>query len=169
MSVRAATERDIPQLLALIRRYWDFEGIAGFEALRIELLLKQLIGAPFPGASASSSAQVAPPAGAVWVAESDGRLVGYVVAVTLWSLEHLGPMAEIDEMFVVPEARARGVGRQLLTSLEQHLAARGCVRLQLQLGVSNTLARAFYRRLGFAPREGYALYDKPLNAPQRPR
>lgn len=163
MSVRAAAERDIPQLLALIRRYWDFEGLAGFEALRIELLLKELIGAQSPSAAT-------PPSGTVWVAESDGRLVGYLVAVTLWSLEHMGPMAEIDEMFVVPEARARGVGQQLLTSLEQHLAARGCVRLQLQLGVSNTAARAFYRRLGFEPRAGYALYDKPLGLlkPLRP-
>jgi GNAT superfamily N-acetyltransferase len=155
MSVRAAAQRDIPQLLVLIRRYWELEGIAGFQALRIELLLKQLIGAPHSGA--------------VLVAETDGRLVGYLVAVTLASLEHMGPMAEIDELFVVPEARARGVGRQLLASLEQALAARGCVRLQLQLGVANSGARAFYRRLGYEAREGYALYDKPLNAPGRPQ
>ena len=153
MSIRAAAQADIPQLLALIRRYWEFEGIAGFEALRIELLLQHLIAAPHSGA--------------VWVAETDGQLVGYLVAVTMPSLEHKGLMAEIDEMFVVPEARARGVGRQLLSSLEQALAARGCVRLQLQLGVANTGARAFYRRLGYGPREGYELYDKPLK-PQPP-
>jgi ribosomal protein S18 acetylase RimI-like enzyme len=150
MSIRAAVQGDIPQLLALIRRYWEFEGIAGFEALRIELLLKHLIDAPHSGA--------------VWVAEVAGQLIGYLVAVSMPSLEHRGLMAEIDELYVVPEARSRGVGRQLLASLEQALTARGCVRLQLQLGVANTGARAFYRRLGYGPREGYTLYDKPLTA-----
>jgi GNAT superfamily N-acetyltransferase len=155
LSVRTAAGSDIPQLLALIRRYWEFEGIAGFEALRIELLLKHLIGVPHSGA--------------VLVAKIAGQLVGYLVAVTMPSLEHRGLMAEIDELFVVPEARARGVGRQLLASLEQALAARGCVRLQLQLGVANRGARAFYRRLGYAPREGYTLYDKPLGPPKPPQ
>lgn len=148
MNIRSAVRGDIPQLLALIRRYWEFEGIAGFEALRIEVLLQHLIQAP--------------DSGAVWVAETGGDLIGYLVAVSMPSLEHKGLMAEIDEMFVVPEARTRGVGRQLIASLEQSLAARGCVRLQLQLGVANAGARAFYRRLGFAAREGYAIYDKPL-------
>jgi GNAT superfamily N-acetyltransferase len=161
VNIRAAVQGDIPQLLALIRRYWEFEGIAGFEALRIELLLKQLIGAPSPTAAAARG-------GCVWVAETDGRLVGYLIAVTVLSFEHRGLMAEIDELFVVPEARTRGVGRELIASLEQALASRGCVRLQLQLGVANTGARAFYRRLGFEARDGYALYDKPLGALKSP-
>ena len=41
MDIRPATPADIPQLLALIRRYWEFEGIKGFEALRIEVVLQQ--------------------------------------------------------------------------------------------------------------------------------
>ena len=161
MSVRAAAERDIPQLLTLIRRYWEFEGIAGFEALRIELLLQELIGPPSAGAAPAR-------AGCVWVGELDGRLAGYLIAVTVLSFEHRGLMAEIDELFVVPEARGRGVGRQLVTGVERALAARGCVRLQLELGVVNTAARAFYQRLGFAPRAGYALYDKRLDPPPAP-
>jgi ribosomal protein S18 acetylase RimI-like enzyme len=36
------------------------------------------------------------------------------------------------------------------------------VRLQLQLAHGNTRARAFYERLGFAARAGYALLDKAL-------
>jgi GNAT superfamily N-acetyltransferase len=156
MSVRAAIERDIPQLLTLIRRYWEFERIAGFEALRIELLLKELIGPPSASATPARG-------GCVWVAQIDERLVGYLIAVTVLSFEHRGLMAEIDELFVVPEARAHGVGRRLVAGVEQALAARGCVRLQLQLGVANTAARAFYQRLGFGARAGYALYDKRLD------
>jgi GNAT superfamily N-acetyltransferase len=150
MSVRPAAPNDIPPLLALVRRYWEFEGIEGFAALRIELVLQRLLAEPRLGA--------------IWVAESDGRLVGYLIAVLVLSVEHRGLMAEIDEFFVLPEARSRGVGRQLLAAAETALAARGCVRLQLQLRVANSEARAFYQRRGYTPRAGYELLDKPLAA-----
>jgi len=149
MDIRAARSADIPQLLALIRRYWDFEGIEGFSALRIELVLKELL---------------APPAarGAIWVAESHGALVGYLIVVLLMSVEHQGLMGEIDELFLLPEARSRGTGSQLLAAAEADLARRGCVRLQLQLRTGNARARSFYERLGFASRAGHELLDKPL-------
>ena len=149
MDIRAARAGDIPQLLALIRRYWDFEGIPGFAALRIELVLKELLAAPAAR-------------GAVWVADSQGTLVAYLIVVLVLSVEHQGLMGEIDEFFVLPEARSRGVGAQLLAAAEAALAQRGCVRLQLQLRTGNARARSFYERLGFASRAGYELLDKPL-------
>jgi len=51
---------------------------------------------------------------------------------------------------------------RLLAAAETALAARGCVRLQLQLGDDNRAARAFYERRGYGPRAGYYLLDKPL-------
>ena len=150
VNVRPAASNDIPPLLALVRRYWEFEGIAGFAALRIELVLQQLLAEPRLGA--------------IWVAESDARLIGYLIAVLVLSVEHQGLMGEIDEFFVLPEARSRGVGRQLLAAAETGLAARGCLRLQLQLRVANSAARAFYQRRGYTARAGYELLDKPLGA-----
>jgi GNAT superfamily N-acetyltransferase len=149
MDIRRARPDDIPQLLTLIRRYWDFEGIAGFAALRIELLLKELLA--HPGER-----------GFVWVAESERTLRGYLIAVLLLSVEHQGLMGELDELFVLPEARSCGIGARLLAAAEGELLQRGCVRLQLQLASSNTRARAFYERRGYAARAGYRLLDKPL-------
>src|ERR1700686_2524453 len=140
VNVRPAASHDIPPLLGLVRRYWEFEGIAGFAALRIELVLQQLLAEPRLGA--------------IWVAESDARLIGYLIAVLVLSVEHQGLMGEIDEFFVLPEARSRGVGRQLLAAAETGLAAHGCLRLQLQLRVANSAARAFYQRRGYTPRAG---------------
>ncbi|HUL46056.1 MAG TPA: GNAT family N-acetyltransferase [Steroidobacteraceae bacterium] len=151
--VRSAARGDVPQLLALVRRYWDYEHIDGFEALRLELQLQQLLSEPRLGAA--------------WVAEADGRLTGYLIAVTVLSLEHGGVMAEIDEFFVLPETRERGVGTRLLAAAEAALAARGCVRLQLQLAVGNAAARDFYQHRGFRARDAYRLLDKALpGAPQ---
>jgi GNAT superfamily N-acetyltransferase len=146
--IRAAVPTDVPSLLALIRRYWEFEGIGGFEALRIEQLLLRLLG---------DSAL-----GAVWVAESHGTLVGYLVAVLVVSLEHRGLMAEVDEFFVLPAARGSGTGSRLLATAEASLARLGCVRLQLQLGTGNEAARAFFRHRGYGARAGYELIDKEL-------
>ena len=57
-------------------------------------------------------------------------------------------MGEIDEFFVLPAARSRGVGSALLAAAEAALARRGCVRLQLQLGAAQRAARVFYPRRG---------------------
>jgi GNAT superfamily N-acetyltransferase len=149
VDIRTACLADIPRLLTLIRRYWDFEGITGFDALRNELVLQQLLAAP-----------AAP--GVIWVAESQGALAGYLIVVLVMSVEHRGLMGEIDELFVLPEARSQGTGGQLLAAAEALLRERGCTRLQLQLGTANTDARAFYQRRGYAARAGYELWDKAL-------
>jgi len=149
MDIRPARPGDIPQLLTLIRRYWDFEGIEGFAALRIELVLKELLGGPMAR-------------GAVWVAESQGTLAGYLIVVLVMSVEHQGLMGEIDEFFVSPEARSHGTGARLLAAAEADLIRRGCLRLQLQLAIRNERARAFYTHHGYAARAGYELLDKPL-------
>jgi ribosomal protein S18 acetylase RimI-like enzyme len=103
-----------------------------------------------------------PSLGAIWVAQSGTKLVGYLVAVFIMSLEHRGLMAEIDELFVVPEARARGAGQTLLFTAEQRLMQKGCVRVQLQLGIDNEAARGFYLRNGYEGRAGFELLDKSL-------
>ncbi len=148
MFARRLAARDIPQLLPLVRLYWQFEGIAGFDAARTAALLARLCAEPALGSA--------------WVAESDAELIGYLVAVSVLSLEHQGVMAEIDEFFVIDAARGQGAGAALLQQLEGSLAAQGCVRLQLQLGVDNHRARGFYERRGFRGRDGYTLLDKPL-------
>ena len=149
MDIRPAHPADIPRLLALIRRYWDFEAISGFDALRVELVLKQLLAGPD-----------AP--GAIWVAESQGALAGYLIVVLFLSVEHRGLMGEIDEFFVLPEARSGGTGAKLLAAAEAALVRRGCVRLQLQLARGNASAREFYQHRGYGARAGYELLDKPL-------
>lgn len=148
MRIRLATTADIAAVASLVEGYWVFESIAGFDRPRVESLLRALIAEPARGAC--------------WVAEADGQLCGYLVAVFMFSLEHGGLMAEIDEVFVSQEVRSAGVGSRLVSCAERDLAERGMVRLQLQLGVDNPRARLFYERHGFHRRAGYELLDKPL-------
>jgi ribosomal protein S18 acetylase RimI-like enzyme len=148
VSIRKATLADVAGITALVRRYWEFECIEGFDAPRIAALLNGLLSQPERGAC--------------WVAEAEGQLRGYLLASFMFSLEHGGLMAEIDEVFVAQETRSAGVGSLLVAQAERELAEQGLVRLQLQLGVDNERARGFYERRNFRRRAGYELLDKPL-------
>ena len=92
----------------------------------------------------------------IWVAMQDDELAGAVA-----SREAAGE-AEILNLAVAPAWRGRGMGRRLMeTALEDAVSA-GVRRVFLEVRESNTGARAFYFRLGFAEagrRRGY--YQQP--------
>jgi GNAT superfamily N-acetyltransferase len=99
------------------------------------------------------------------LAEWAGEVGGYLLAVLVFSLEHGGMMAEIDEFFVSPACRRHGIGAALLLSAENALQESGVRRLQLQLGSGNARARDFYTARGYGRRAGFELWDKALLAP----
>ena len=57
----------------------------------------------------------------------------------------------VDELFVRPSARRRGLGRALFARAQAWARAHGAARLVLQVAHANADARAFYHALGFAP------------------
>ncbi|WP_328916420.1 MULTISPECIES: GNAT family N-acetyltransferase [unclassified Streptomyces] len=73
--------------------------------------------------------------GTVWVAESEGALVGYAAVEKDW-LEHL---------YLLPDSRRQGIGTLLLAEAKA-LSPAG---LSLHVFQRNTDARAFYARHGF--------------------
>lgn len=148
--MRAARPADVPDLLGLVAQYWSFEGLAGFDARRLSRELERLCAREHPGGA--------------WIAHADGAPAGYLLLVYVFSLEHHGLTAEIDELFVLPQYRGRGLGAQLLRAAEAAAAAAGCTNISLQLRRDNDAARAFYRRHGYGARAGYALLDKSLPA-----
>ncbi len=148
VSVRSASTRDVAAIAPLVREYWAFEGIDGFDAGQVSGLLERVLRDERLGR--------------IWVAERAGHLAGYLVAMFVFSLEQRGLIAEIDEFFVVPAARCAGTGSALLLQAEADLRRTGCVCLQLQLGRENAAARRFYRRQGYAERDGFELLDKRL-------
>jgi GNAT superfamily N-acetyltransferase len=149
-SIEVGTIDDVPEIVTLMEKYWSFEGLAGFEATRMSGLLGRVLAQPNLGI--------------VWAAREGRDLVGYLIAVYVFSFEYQGLVAEVDELFVLPRARRHGIGSALLDVAETRLASAGCTRLQLQLGTTNGAALAFYRRRGYAARDGYKLLVKELAA-----
>lgn len=146
--IRAITAADIPALLPLVEQYWIFEDIAHYDATRVTSALERMCA----DASLASG----------WITLSRGQAVGYLLAVYVFSLEHLGLTAEIDEFFVLPSARGRKIGDRMLKLAEAEFARRGCTNVALQLGRGNDRARAFYSAHGYGERAGYGLLDKML-------
>ncbi len=78
----------------------------------------------------------------VWVAESDGRIVGGVVLV-------LNDSAHLANLAVHPDAGGQGVGRRLIDQAHEAASNAGHDRLQLATHIDMTTTQAFYRRLGW--------------------
>jgi len=72
--------------------------------------------------------------------------------------------AEVKRMYVVPHERGRGVGKALLTALEQHAKSLNLTRLALETGVRQAQALALYQRAGFTTITPFAEYaSSPLS------
>ena len=93
----------------------------------------------------------APPAQArIAVARSPQGPVGVAVAQLLVSTSEGALSAWIEDVYVLPGWRGRGVGRALVGQLLDWAQAAGATRAQLLADRGNEPALAFYRRLGWA-------------------
>jgi GNAT superfamily N-acetyltransferase len=95
-----------------------------------------------------------PVRGRAVVAEQEGRVVGYAFLVSFWSNEYGGELCAVDELYVVPSRRGRGLGTGLLEAIETDRALWPAppVALELEVTPANRRARALYERLGFRAR-----------------
>ncbi|MCL8013775.1 GNAT family N-acetyltransferase [Streptomyces sp. AS02] len=66
--------------------------------------------------------------------------------------------AEIKRMFVVPEARGRGLARRVLRALEDSARAAGRVRMVLETGTPLWEAMALYVSSGYVPTSNFGPY-----------
>jgi GNAT superfamily N-acetyltransferase len=148
MRIRQASIDELPVLLPLVQAYWNFEGIKGFDTHHVAAQLARLLSDPRLGAG--------------WLAYADDEAAGYLLAVYVFSLEHLGLTAEIDEFFVLPRLRGRGIGQAMLKAAEAAFDGAGCTNVSLQVAAGNDTARAFYHRLGYQERSGFGILDKAL-------
>ena len=97
-----------------------------------------------------------PSRGRIVLFHAEGSLCGYALVVPYWSNEFGGTLLFIDEMFVVPEARNRGIGRSFFRDLDETRPFEA-VALALEVSPGNHRARRLYESLGFRPRRNSTL------------
>lgn len=101
-----------------------------------------------PGAPSATPADFAPPGGAFVVLVDDDT----GVAVAGGGVKRLDDRAcEIKRMYVVPEARGRGLASELLKALEDAARGLGYAIARLDTGPQQPAAQAMYERAGYAP------------------
>jgi ribosomal protein S18 acetylase RimI-like enzyme len=89
--------------------------------------------------------------GEVLAIHEAGRLIGYAVLCYGYSVEYGGRDAFIDDLYIVPAARGRGLGGAILTRLVERVRAGGFGAIHLEVMDENP-AIELYRRAGFEGR-----------------
>ncbi len=84
---------------------------------------------------------------ATWIAEEQGQMAGF--AIIEWAQRRNGIAAYLETIEVVPEARGRGVGRQLLLRVEDSARQAGAGRIWLHVEATNEAAIRLYETQGY--------------------
>lgn len=80
----------------------------------------------------------------------DGKNVGYCITMKTYSIEAGGITIWIDELFVLPEYRSKGLGRELFKFIETN-GDKKLRRIRLEVEEENSRAVSLYKKMGFVP------------------
>lgn len=144
MTIRAAGRSDVALILAFIRELAAYEKLSEEVVATEDTLAATLFGSH--------------PAAEVLIAEVDGRPAGFALFYSNYST-FLGRQGiYLEDLFVRPEARGRGVGRALLSRLGAIARERGCGRLEWAVLDWNETAVRFYEKLGATAQTDWTTY-----------
>ncbi len=97
----------------------------------------------------------------ILIAESDELgLVGFCQLYPTFCSVEATPIYSLYDLFVLPDARKLGVGRQLLLAAEVRALADGKARMDLTTAKTNLPARSLYESLGWQRDEVFYAYNK---------
>ncbi|HEY4915150.1 MAG TPA: GNAT family N-acetyltransferase [Candidatus Dormibacteraeota bacterium] len=145
--IRPGERADVPVIAELIR------GLARFEKLEHEVTMTEdRLAANLFGPHHYAETLIAQEDG------SAGVPVGFALFFHNFSTFLAQPGIYLEDLFVIPEQRGRGVGRALLKELARLAVERGCGRLEWSVLDWNREAIAFYERLGARPNSEWTVY-----------
>ena len=134
VTVRPIREADVPRVWEMIRGLAEYENMLDILTGTPERLTALLFGSP-----AVMFGRVAE--------REDGQLVGYALYHHTWSSFRTNQRMWLEDLYVAPEARGTGAGRELFRAFVADSAERGCHRVDWHVLEWNP-ARAFYESQG---------------------
>lgn len=144
VELRMAVAADTAVILELIRQLAEYERLA-HEVVADEALLRRTL---FGGR----------PVAEVLIAEDGGMPVGFALFFHSFSTFLGRPGIYLEDLFVRPQARGRGIGAALLARLARIAVDRGCGRLEWSVLDWNEPAIGFYRKLGAVSMDGWTTF-----------
>lgn len=148
LQLRAAQAADVPVLHQLIGELADCEQLRHRVVGTAADLRRHLFGEPRYAAAML----------AFW----NDEVAGYALYFPNYSTFQCRPGLYLEDLFVRPNLRGRGIGAALLSALERQARELGCGRLEWSVLDWNQSAIDFYRRFGAAPNAGWTLFRKEL-------
>lgn len=134
LNIRKAVAADVPRILAFIRSLAEYERAPQEVTATEEGLLRDGFG-PRPFYECL-------------IAELDGEAAGFALFFFNYSTWKGRPGVYLEDIYVEPHLRGRGVGKALLRQVAAFAVEKGCQRLQLEVLDWNTPAIDFYRAMG---------------------
>jgi GNAT superfamily N-acetyltransferase len=144
ITIRSATEQDVPLILSFIRQLAEYERLLDAVKATEDMLRSTLFGPK--------------PVGEVLIAEDSGTPVGFALFFQNYSTFLAQAGLYLEDLFVIPSARGKGVGRLLLERLAQIATERGYGRVEWAVLDWNSPAIGFYRRIGAIPMSDWTIF-----------
>ena len=145
--ILAATEADVPVILELIRGLAEYERLPHEVVATEERLRESLFGA-------RPEAEVV----IAWSREEPGEAAGFALFFHNYSTFLARRGLALEDLFVRPRWRGRGLGRRLLAHLAALAVERGCGRFEWAVLDWNEGAIRFYRSVGDVPMSDWTTY-----------
>ncbi len=144
VTFRPATKNDEAGLLCMMRKLAEQEpGVYYFDEPVVRKALHDFLANPEFGKAWIFSERVIP--------------AGYIVLTLGYSFEYHGRDAFVDELYVEPQYRRRGIARQAMQFLEQQAREMGVKALHLEVDLGNIPALGLYRGAGYADHHRYLM------------
>jgi GNAT superfamily N-acetyltransferase len=144
MQIKKASEEDAPVILELIRALADYEKLSGACTATEEQIRQTLFGAR--------------PAAEALLASDGAETVGFAVFFTNYSTFLAKPGIYLEDLFVKPHARGKGIGKALLAQIARLAVERGCGRVEWSVLDWNTPSIRFYESLGAVAMNEWTVY-----------
>lgn len=138
-----ATERDLPLILRFIRELAAYEKLAD-QVVATEEGLRQSFFGPRPAAEAV-------------IAYAGDEGVGFAIYFQTFSTFLGRPGVYLEDLYVTPAWRGRGLGRRLLAHVARVAVERGYGRMEWSVLDWNELALGVYRRIGARPMDEWTV------------
>ena len=146
-AIHLASLKDAPRLLTMIEAFHAEYGLPTTDADREAALEPLLEGSPL---------------GAVWLFGPTMAPTGYVIITFGWSMELGGMDAFVDELYIRPPVRRRGIASDVLSAIAASLREAGVKALHLEVDRDDADTIRLYTRAHFKMRDRYSLMTREL-------
>jgi len=147
VKINIASGNNLAELLPLVRAYHEFERLNVSEIERENSVRRLLSDKSLGG---------------IWRAYADTELVGYIALCVGFSIEFSGLDAFVDEFYIRPEYRGKGIGAKVLELAKVEAKSMGIRALHLEVARTNVKAQNLYTQAKFKAREKYVLMSVSL-------